>query len=239
MESAKEQLATQLTVPEIKYEVIARYPHDPGAFTEGLELHDGLLYESTGGKGTSSLRRVEPETGEVKDLISLDENSFAEGLTILNEKIFQLTWQQQVCFVYDLKTLQKVREFSYMGEGWGLTNDGHNLIMSDSTNQLRLIDPDTFEQVRNPIDVQMNRRPLRKLNELEYVQGSIYANVFPRSFIVRINAHDGIVVGQLDLTTLQPEDADVLNGIAYDKSSGDFFVTGKNWETLYKIRLKF
>jgi len=237
MENAKEQLMPQITVPEIKYSVIARYPHDPSAFTEGLELHDGLLYESTGGKGSSSLRRVELETGEVKDLIPIREDFFAEGLTILNGKIFQLTWQQQVCFVYDLRTLQKVQEFCYTGEGWGLTNDGCNLIMSDSTNQLRLIDPDTFEPAGKPIDVQMNTRPLRKLNELEYVQGSIYANVFPRSFIVRINAQDGRVVGQIDLTSFQPANDGVLNGIAYDDSSGHFFVTGKNWDTLFEIGL--
>jgi glutamine cyclotransferase len=226
-----------LQVPTLQYEVVARFPHDVAAFTEGLEFYNGFLFESTGLYGSSTLRRVELMTGSIKDKLSINKNYFAEGLAILHGKIFQLTYKEGVCFVYDLNTMTKLKEFSYKGQGWGLTHDDRNLIMSNQTNQLYLIDPANFAQVGNPINVQSGGKPVNRLNELEYVDGLIYANVLPRSLIIRIDPKTGNVVDQIDLAPLRPRNSDVLNGIAHDEKSGHFFVTGKNWDSLFEISL--
>jgi len=226
-----------LQVPTLKYEVVARYPHDAEAFTEGLEFYEGFLFESTGLYGCSTLRRVDLKTGSIEDKVSINKKYFAEGLAILDGKIFQLTYKEGVCFVYDVNTMTKLIEFSYKGQGWGLTHNDRNLIMSNQTNELYVIDPATFAHVGNPINVQVGGKPVNRLNELEYVDGLIYANVFPRSLIIRIDPNTGNVVDQINLKRLKPRNSDVLNGIAHDAKSGHFFVTGKNWNSLFEIRL--
>lgn len=229
-------------VPEYTYEVVHAWPHDRGAFTQGLLYHEGVLYESTGLNGASSLRKVELKTGKVLQEVSVSPQYFAEGLALLNGKLFQLTWQNHECFVYDLATLGETKEFSYPGEGWGLTSDGQSLIMSDGTPQIRFIDPVTFE-VKRTINVATGNRPDTELNELEYIKGEIFANVWRSNQILRIDPATGQVRGIIDLTgLLPPEDhdiaTDVLNGIAYDARGGRLFVTGKRWPKLFEIRIK-
>lgn len=229
-------------IPVYTYEVVHAWPHDRGAFTQGLLYLDGALYESTGLNGASSLRKVELKTGAVLKEISVPPQFFAEGLTLLNGKLFQLTWQNHECFVYDLATFNQKKEFSYPGEGWGLTTDGQSLIMSDGTSQIRFLDPATFE-VKRTINVTIGDRPVALLNELEYIKGEIFANVWRSNVIVRIDPATGQVRGVIDLTGLLPQadrdlGTDVLNGIAYDAAGGRLFVTGKRWPKLFEIRLK-
>ncbi|MDQ3906881.1 MAG: glutaminyl-peptide cyclotransferase [Acidobacteriota bacterium] len=223
------------------YEIKNTYPHDRAAFTQGLIFKDGVLWESTGEYGTSSLRKVDLKTGKVLKIIPVPRDIFAEGMTVFRGKVFQLTWQNNKCFTYDPTDFSKLGEFRYEGEGWGLTHDADSLIMSDGTNNLRFIDPETFA-VRRTVNVSENGRPLERLNELEYVKGEIFANVWQTDRIVRIDPRDGRLTGTVDLTGLLPEadrdaDTDVLNGIAYDDSGDRFFVTGKNWPKLFEIRL--
>lgn len=229
-------------IPVYAYEIVESYPHDTKAYTQGLVYYDGALYESTGQYGASSLRRVELKKGKVKKKIDVPGQYFAEGMTILHGKIYQLTWQQNKCFVYDLKEFKLEREFSYDGEGWGLTNDGQFLILSDGTNQLRFIDPATFRVVKT-ISVLDNGQPLTELNELEYIRGEIYANIWKSDKIVRIDPQTGRILAWIDLSGLRPLDTltnseNVLNGIAYDEEHDRLYVTGKRWPTLYEIRLK-
>jgi glutaminyl-peptide cyclotransferase len=228
-------------VPIYGYEVVHLFPHDPGAYTQGLVFNDGNLLESTGQVGHSSLRRVELETGKVLQKGDVEAPYFAEGITLLKGKIYQLTWQHQVGFIYDAWTFQKLGEFHYQGEGWGLANDGQSLILSDGSNRIRFLDPDNF-QVRKTIAVVDGRAAINELNELEYVQGEIYANIWHTDRIARIDPRTGAVVGWIDLTGLiartevSDEEA-VLNGIAYDEINGRLFVTGKLWPKLFEIRL--
>jgi glutamine cyclotransferase len=228
-------------VPQYTYEVVHVWPHDRGAFTQGLLYLDGVLYESTGLNGESSLRKVELETGKVLKKISLPQQYFAEGLALKDNKLFQLTWQEHKCFVYDLATFEQKKEFTYPTEGWGLTTDGQQLVLSDGSAKIRFLDPDTFE-VKRTIDVTAGGKPVPYLNELEYVKGEIFANIWTTSYIVRIDPANGQVVGIIDLTgLLPPEDragTDVLNGIAYDPATDCLFVTGKHWPKLFEIRLK-
>jgi glutamine cyclotransferase len=225
--------------------VCNRWPHDPNAFTEGLAFHDGTLYESTGAprNGTvSTLRQVEISTGRVLRSKELQPQYFAEGLTILGGKLFQLTFTSHIGFVYDLETFNLLETFCYEDEGWGLTDNGQDLIKSNGSDQLYFINPDNFQQSRPPINVCcIDDIAVTGLNELEYIDGSIYANVFGLDYIVRINPQDGTVLSQIDLSALRPpgiiDPESVLNGIAYDKNSGHLFVTGKNWPTLFEIRL--
>ncbi|MCA1633945.1 MAG: glutaminyl-peptide cyclotransferase [Acidobacteria bacterium] len=229
-------------VPSYGYEVVDRWPHDPKAFTQGLVFHEGLLIESAGQYGESTLRRVEPKTGRVLEKVDLPAMYFAEGLTIYDGKIYQLTWQHHKGFIYDLKSFKKLGEFRYDGEGWGLTHDAESLILSDGTNQIRFIDPKTFE-VRRTISVREGGQPLREINELEYVKGEIYANVWHKDSIARIDPQTGNIVGWIDLKgLLAPGEVDdeeaVLNGIAYDEGGDRLFVTGKLWPMLFEIRLK-
>lgn len=223
------------------YKVIRQYPHDPQAFTQGLVYDEGIFFESTGLYGQSSLRRVDLETGQVLHQITLDPRYFAEGLVLWDDSLVQLTWKENTGFVYDRDTFELRAIFSYTGEGWGLTHDDTNLIMSDGTHQLRFLDPQTFAEVRR-IDVLDNGLPVNRLNELEYIQGEIYANIWQTDIILRIDPADGTILGKIDLTGLLPREelnapADVLNGIAYDPASNRLFVTGKLWPNLYEIML--
>ena len=222
------------------YEVVNSYPHDSGAFTQGLLYRDGFLFESTGLAGQSSLRKVQAETGEVVQRLAVDAEYFAEGLTDWGSRLIQLTWVSNVGFVYDLVSFTRERTFTYPGEGWGLTQDGRQLIMSDGTPNLRFLDPVTFQEIRR-LNVRDAGTSVDDLNELEFVKGAIYANVWLTDRIAIIDPETGLVTGWLDLTGLQdrggrPGD-DVLNGIAYDAEGDRLFVTGKLWPTLFEIRL--
>ena len=228
--------------PIYTYKVVNTWPHDRAAFTQGLVYVNGLLFESTGLYGRSSLRRVELKTGRVLQQVTVPPDYFAEGLAVLHGKLYQLSWQNQKGFVYDLETFQLEREFSYPGEGWGLATDGQALVLSDGSDQIRFLDPATFAVTRS-IHVSDHGRPVIRLNELEYVKGEIFANVWQTDFIARINPTNGAVVGWIDLgELLSPADrdatTDVLNGIAWDAAGDRLFVTGKFWPKLFEVRLE-
>lgn len=229
-------------VPIYTYEIVKVFPHDTAAFTQGLISVDGNFIESTGEVGRSTLRRVEPETGKILQRVDVPVPYFAEGATLLKGKIYQLTWQDGEGFIYDALSFDKIGDFKYAGEGWGLTTDGQSLILSDGTNRIRFLDPNTF-QVTRTIVVTHRGAPLTDLNELEYVQGEIFANVWHANRIARINPQTGAVVGWIDLSgiispgELHDEEA-VLNGIAYDEAHDRLFVTGKLWPKLFEIKLK-
>jgi glutaminyl-peptide cyclotransferase len=223
------------------YEVVHVYPHDPGAFTEGLVYQDGVLYEGTGRVGHSSLRKVELETGKVLQKIDLATPYYGEGIAIYGQEIVQLTWQQHVGFVYDEGSFATLREFDYPTEGWGITYDGKRLIMSDGTSTLHFLDTETFKEIGS-VQVFDDGGPVVNLNELEYVNGEIYANVWLTDRIAIIDPQTGRVLGWIDLTGLlsaadlsQP--VNVLNGIAYDAEHNRLFVTGKLWPKLFAIKL--
>ena len=222
------------------YEVVATYPHDPGAFTQGLVLDDGVLYEGTGIRGRSELRRVDLESGTVLQRTELDDALFGEGITVVEDRIVQLTWTSRTGFVYDRESIARTRTFRYPGEGWGITHDGTQLIMSDGTSTLYLLDLDTFER-RESVAVSDDGEPVNDLNELEYIQGKVFANVWQTDRIAVIELLTGDVEAWIDLSgLLPPEDrpgANVLNGIAWDPSTGHLLVTGKLWPTLFEIRL--
>jgi glutamine cyclotransferase len=222
------------------FKVVAAYPHDPSAFTQGLVIHAGQLYEGTGLYGSSSLRRVDLTSGRVEKLRPLDSQYFGEGITILGDRIYQLTWQKGVAFEYALDTFQPLDTFRYQGEGWGLTEDGTDLIMSDGTSTIRFMDPKTFAVVRT-IAVHDGDKAIDRLNELEFIDGEIWSNIWYDDRIVRISPKDGEVLGWIDLKSLYPSTARsseaVLNGIAYDAKSKRLFVTGKNWPQLYEIKI--
>jgi glutamine cyclotransferase len=227
--------------PVYTYEIVHTYPHDTSAFTEGLVYLNGELLESTGLKGQSSLRRVDLTTGRVLQRFDVAPEYFAEGLTVIRGKAYQLTWESHVGFVYDLNTFRANVQFNYTGEGWGLTTDGFSLIMSDGTDQIRFLDPATFTE-RRRITVLNAGNPLDQVNELEYVNGVIYANVWKTDDIVEIDPQTGNVKGIVDfsglLTPIERAQSDVLNGIAYDSVSNRLFVTGKLWPKLFEVRLK-
>jgi glutamine cyclotransferase len=229
-------------VREFGYEVVNSYPHDTGAFTQGLLLRDGFIYESTGLQGQSSVRKVVLETGAVIQQRSVAAEHFAEGMVDWDDRLIQLTWRSKQGFVYDLATFEPRRVFGYDGEGWGLARDDTRLIMSDGTSTLRFLDPETLTE-SGRIDVTFDGQPLPQLNELEYVKGEVYANVWPTDFIAIIDPETGRTTGRVDLRGLLPADerkrpVDVLNGIAYDATKDRLFVTGKLWPRLYEIRLK-
>lgn len=230
------------TRPAIQsYRVVHTYPHDPSAFTQGLEFRAGFLYEGTGLPGRSRLRKVELETGKVLQEIALPQPHFGEGITVLDQRIVQLTWQSHQGFVYDQASFRLLRTFEYPGEGWGLTNDGRQIFMSDGTAEIRCWDPATLRETRR-FTVHDGARPVPSLNELEYVHGEIYANVWQTERIVRFSPKDGRVLGWIDLTGLlsasERAGTDVLNGIAYDPLGDRLFVTGKLWPKLFEIRAR-
>nr|WP_313634119.1 glutaminyl-peptide cyclotransferase [Brevundimonas naejangsanensis] len=222
------------------YEVVRAFPHDPAAFTQGLVIRDGVLIESTG-RNPSSVRRVRLEDGVVLQSHELDPAYFGEGLTEKDGRVFSLSWINGVGFIWDAKDLSPLSRFAYAGEGWGLTHDGARLILSDGSATLRFLDLDSQAETGR-VAVTLNGRPLGRLNELEWIDGEVWANVWQTDFIVRIDPASGQVVGVVDLTGLlkdpvqDPAD-DVLNGIAWDAKSRRLFVTGKNWPALFEIRL--
>ncbi len=222
------------------FKVVAVYPHDPGAFTQGLAIDEGQLYEGTGLYGESTIRRVDLATGRVEKQRALNARYFGEGIAILDGLLYQLTWKNGVGIVYDLGSFEVQRTFQYDGEGWGLTHDGKNLILSDGSATLRFIDPKTFEVVKE-LEARDNGAPVTRLNELEYIAGEIWSNVWYDDRIARISPSTGAVIGWIDLATLYPRDGRdsdaVLNGIAYDSAAKRLFVTGKNWPQLYEIEV--
>jgi len=232
----------QRAVPVYGYKVVATFPHDPAAFTQGLVFSGGELYESTGLEGASTLRRVELETGRVRQRIAVPREHFAEGLALVGDALVQLTWRSGVGFVYDRKTFAKRRTFPVKTEGWGLAYDGTSrLVMSDGSDRLFYLDPNTFAVART-VRVRSSGVPVDRLNELEWVEGEIWANVWTTDRIARIAPSSGEVVGWIALDTLWPRDrrtggADVLNGIAYDPAQRRIFVTGKMWPRLYQIAI--
>jgi glutamine cyclotransferase len=231
-----------LAAPEPDYTLVKVYPHDHEAFTEGLLFQDGFLYESTGEYGSSSLRKVELKTGKVVRQVSMPRRFFGEGLALLNGKLYQLTWQNHVAFVYDFKTFDPESHFDYPFEGWGLTTDGKSLIASDGSEQIRFLNPATFK-VERTIDVVENGQRIVNLNELEYIHGQIFANVWKTDRILKIDPATGKVLRDYNLSgLLSAEDhqqfLDVLNGIAYDPDGDHLYVTGKLWPKLFEIKLK-
>lgn len=224
------------------YKIINRFPHDSAAFTQGLIYQDGILYEGTGRYGQSSLRQVDLETGNVLVNTTIPEQYFGEGITLFAGKIYQLTWKGQTGFIYDAHSFELLDTFTYPTEGWGLTHDGAQLIMSDGTNNIYFLDPTTLE-VNGRLSVYDDQgNPVTRLNELEYINGEIYANVWQTNQIARINPHTGHTTAWIDLTGLLSQEnlsqpVDVLNGIAYDAENGRLFVTGKLWPTLFEIAL--
>ena len=228
-------------VPVFRFEVVHVYPHDRSAFTQGLELRGGFLYEGTGLRGHSTLRKVDLKTGRVLEQKALPDQFFGEGITVLNGRVMELTWQSHLGYVYDQSTFRFLKNFSYRGEGWGLANDGQVIYMSDGTPQIRCLDPGTLGELRRFTVHEGNRR-IEALNELEWVRGELFANVWQTDRIVRISPKDGRVLGWIDLSGLLPaedrQQADVLNGIAYDSMGDRLFVTGKLWPKLFEIRLR-
>lgn len=235
-------------VQNYTYEIVKAYPHDGQAFTQGLVFHNGFFYEGTGGRKRddyhSTLRKVEVETGKVLQKIDLAGEYFGEGITLFNDKIYQITWQEGTAFVYDANDFKMLKQFRYAGEGWGLTHDETNLIMSDGTHVIRFINPETFETVRTIVVNDEKGKPLMELNELEYVKGEIWANIWQEDEIARIDPTSGKLLGRINFTKMIDDelkdnrDGDVLNGIAYDAASDRLFVTGKKWKHVYEIKVK-
>jgi glutaminyl-peptide cyclotransferase len=227
--------------PTYRYEVVRSFPHDRAAFTQGLIYRNGVFYEGTGLNGQSSLRKVKAETGEVLQNKPLPAEYFGEGITEWKGSLLQLTWQSEIGFVYDMQSFEQTKTFTYKGEGWGLTHDDTRLIMSDGTPQLRFIDPATLKETGR-ITVHDWRGPVQALNELEYVKGEIYANIWQTDRIARISPKDGRVTGWIDLSGLLSQaergtPGAVLNGIAYDAAGDRLFVTGKLWPRIFEIKL--
>ena len=233
-------IAAVSTPVEYGYRVVNTWPHDPQAYTQGLYWHDGFLYEGTGLNGKSSLRKIELATGNVLKQNNLDENYFGEGIALLDGKIYQLTWQNRRGFIYDAETFERTGEFGYDTEGWGLTTDGKLLYMSDGTDRIFVMGQD-MKRIKT-LTVSDHRSNVRYINEMEWIEGEIWANIYTTQLIVRINPETGRVTGIIDLTGLVQltditPDTDVLNGIAYDPDTKRIFVTGKNWNKLFQIEV--
>ena len=241
-------------MPVYGYEVVKAYPHDPKAFTEGLYYRDGYLYESTGGDpGESSIRKVELETGKVVQKWDLPREDFGEGCAQIGDKIYMLTWKQGLGRVFNAKDFKLIREFSYQGEGWGMTTDGTMLYLTQSTHVIKVMDPETFQTVRTFPVMREDGKPLMQINELEWIKGELWANVWHSedplilgkpNYIARIDPTSGKLLGWIDLGGISPDDQgkesqqeNTLNGIAYDAEKDRIFVTGKRWKKLYEIKL--
>jgi glutaminyl-peptide cyclotransferase len=227
-------------MPMYGYEIVRVYPHDPRAFTQGLQYLDGFLYEGTGQVGESSIRKVELQTGKVLKKRDVPRPHFGEGITVWKNELIELTWQTNVAFVYDKETFEPRRTYKYAGEGWGLTQDTTQLYMSDGSDEIRVLDPATFNE-RKRIKVTALGAPVKNLNELEWVKGELFANVWQTDYIVRIAPATGKVAGYVELRGLlspgERANADVLNGIAYDAKGDRLFITGKWWPKLFEIKL--
>ncbi len=248
-------------LPIYGYEVVREYPHDGSAFTQGLSFYSGSLYESTGQEGRSQLRKIDIDTGKVAQKWDLPKDEFGEGSAVLGDKIYMITWQDGIGRVHDAKDFKVLSEFSYQGEGWGLTTDGTNLIMSQGTHVLKVIDPLTFKQVKTIPVMREDGRPLMNINELEMVKGELWANIWHSqrrdilgkpNYVARIDPATGKLIGWIDLAGISPDDQprpgreddpsdpkseNTLNGIAYDAATERIFVTGKQWKQLYEIKL--
>lgn len=232
----------------VQYTVVNIYPHDTSAFTQGLVYYNNMLYEGTGQKKESTLRLVDLKTGNIEKKVDIDPDFFGEGITILNDTIYQLTWQDHVVLVYSLKDLKLIKRFNWANEGWGITHDNTNLIISDGTDKLYYVRPSDFKLMKI-VSVSNNLGPVNNLNELEYIDGFVYANQWESDYILKIDPNSGYVVGVLDFTNALKrlaninydsearEKGAVLNGIAWDASTGRIFVTGKNWPKLLEIKL--
>ncbi|HOF28730.1 MAG: glutaminyl-peptide cyclotransferase [Anaerolineaceae bacterium] len=244
--SGRQPLAKTPAVPEtlrqaLSYELLATHPHDSACYTQGLVIDEGVFYESCGLYGKSSLRKVDPADGSVLAEVALDPKYFAEGLVLLDGKLYQLTWQENTGFIYDADTLEHLSSFHYQTQGWGLTTDGSALILSDGTNTLYWLDPGTMQVVRQ-VRVSYQGQPVEYLNELEFIKGTIFANIYLTDTIAAIDPQDGNVLSLIALSGLRPEQnlsvhGEVLNGIAYDSLNDRLFLTGKNWANLYEVRL--
>jgi glutaminyl-peptide cyclotransferase len=234
--------ACERGVPSVEYQILRTLPHDPGAYTQGLVYHEGFLFESTGRYGTSSVRKVRPETGEIIQIKKLSDEYFGEGLALVGTELVQLTWRSGRAFVFDSDSLTLLRTLDYEGEGWGLCFDGESLFMSNGSDRLLRRDPATFE-VLEELQVTQDGISVSRLNELECVGNSIYANVYQTTRIVQIDKASGRVISEIDGFRLSaaarrsPDPEAVLNGIAYDPDRGTLFVTGKLWESLFEIRV--
>ena len=227
-------------VKEYKVKVVKEYPHDTGSYTQGLFFHNGDLYESTGQYGSSTFRKVELATGKALEKLDFNRKYFVEGSVVLGDNLYILTWESKVAFIYDAKTLEYKSTYSYPREGWGLTTDGKQLIASDGSSRLYFLDGEY--KLQKAVDVKLDGRPIRYLNELEYIDGKVWANVYTTDLIVIINPSTGVVEATVDCTGLLPEQlrdrrTDVLNGIALDPASGKIYLTGKYWKRLYEIEL--
>lgn len=237
-----ESTTSQRVEPQFyTYEVVAEYPHSRSSYTQGLQFVDGELWEGTGEYGDSQILRTDIATGKALQSQANPKDEFGEGITILGDKIYQLTWTNGKMHIYDRKTLKKVATHTYKGEGWGLTSDGAKLYMSDGTSNIRVLDPESLK-VERYIGVTARGESISYLNELEWIEGKIWANIYTTNQIAIINPKDGVVEGVIDLTGILPEKehdnrTDVLNGIAYDKATKRIFVTGKNWSKLFEIKL--
>lgn len=228
----------------INYNIVNTYPHDTSSFTEGLIWQDNILYEGTGLEGHSRLMKIDIKNGKVSKSISLDPSIFGEGITILNDKIYQLTWQNHKVYVYDAKTLKKIKELTWEHDGWGLTNNGTDLIVSTGDSNLYFVDPETFK-IRKIVGVSDHNGPVGNLNELEYVDGFVYANIFLTDFIIKIDPANGHITGKIDLSGLltkagkhvDTDEGYVLNGIAYDSTKKSMYITGKKWPLIFEMKV--
>jgi len=239
--SASVRLKSNIAPKKYSYRIIKTYPHDPDAYTQGLFYKDGFLYEGTGQNGSSSVRKVELETGKVLQSINLERKHFGEGITLFNDKIYQLTWTSGVGLIYDFTTFKQIRSFSYSTQGWGLTCNDKDLIMSDGSNTIHFMEPENFTETKH-LEVFDNKGSVDQLNELELINGDLYANVYQTDLIVIINPKTGMVKGVIDFKGLltdsdRTNQVDVLNGIAWDEAGKRLFVTGKLWPKLYQVEL--
>ncbi len=244
-DSGSESLRGSIAPPaNIDYNIVASYPHDTSSYTQGLIWQNNALYEGTGLEGESRLLKVDLKNGKAELSISLDSSVFGEGITMLNGKIYQLTWQSNKVYVYDANTFKKIKEFSWDHEGWGLTNNGKELIISTGDSNLYFVDPDTFKLIR-VVGVVANNGPVGNLNELEYINGYVFCNIYLTDYIGKIDPSNGHIVGKIDLSGLleksgkhvKKEDGLVLNGIAFDSSKNSLFITGKKWPLLYEMKI--
>ena len=238
----KNSSTTQVVEPTFyTYEVVAQYPHSRTSYTQGLQFAENELWEGTGEYGNSRILRTDLTTGKILESKAISKEEFGEGITLLGDKIYQLTWLNGKLHIYDRKTLKRLATHTYKGEGWGLTSDGKKLYMSDGTNYIRVLDPETLKQERR-FGVTLRGESLQYINELEWIEGKIWANIYTTDYIAIINPENGVVEGLINLSGILPEKerdfkTDVLNGIAYDKESKRIFVTGKNWSKLFEIRV--
>lgn len=245
-------------VPVYGYEVVKSYPHDGNAFTQGLLFHNGFLYESTGQEGESTIRKVELETGKVLQKVDLPKTDFGEGLALHDGKLYNLIWRGGIARVYDVNDLKLLREFNYQGEGWGIASNGTNLFMTDSTHVVRVLDPETFRSTKMIAVMREDGKPLMNINELEFVKGELWANIWHSerpetlgkpNYIARIDPSTGKILGWIDLAGISPDDQagrnsdgtakdeNTLNGIAYDAGADRIFVTGKKWKKVFEIKI--